>query len=128
LCLHNQCIFFTFKIEEWNFFIYFENENYAEMCGDKLRQKSTLLNSGLLNFFFDNYRVKITTFSEYVNFTLSKFNFMFEITIYVFYVSNKCLVQHVMTRLNIHSQTETVKNSQEFNKLRIHESCVWDRK
>jgi hypothetical protein len=53
---------------------------------------------------------------------------MFEITIYVFYVSNKCSVQHVMTRLNIHSQTETVKNSQEFNKVRIHESCVWDKK
>jgi len=63
-----------------------------------------------------------------VNFTLSKFNFVFEITIDVFYVSNKCSVQHVMMRLDIHSQTETVKDSQEFNKVRFHESCVWDRK
>ena len=72
--------------------------------------------------------VKITTFSEYVNFTLSKFNFVFEITVDVFYVSNKFSVQHVMMRLDIHSQAEIMKDSLEFNKVRIHELFVWDRK
>jgi len=37
VCVHpTSAFFFTVKIKELNFFIYFENENYAEMCSDKL--------------------------------------------------------------------------------------------